>query len=208
LAPPTAEAARLTQGLGAISSSCPHEAVDRVARAIVQHKTRVIDIDLRNYFDNVRHDRLLAKVARRVDDADVMRLLKVMLKANGQRGVHVERTLARLSAFRSDLIDPTMVVLDIASRCEEGSNNTPFSNRKRDGGAERCAILAAARSYFIRSQTSVLTLSLPLIGLTIVGVLIVSRLSLTSMKRCWSVPFHAWFHETSTLWVILAPSML
>jgi RNA-directed DNA polymerase len=42
-----------------------HEAVDRVARAIVQHKTRVID-DLRSYFDNVRHDRLLAKVARRV----------------------------------------------------------------------------------------------------------------------------------------------
>src|ERR1700719_4482579 len=64
-----------------------HEAVDRVARAIVQQKTRVIDIDLRSYFDNVGHDRLLAKVARRVDDADVMRLLKIMLKANGQRGV-------------------------------------------------------------------------------------------------------------------------
>ena len=64
-----------------------HEAIDRVARAIVQHKTRVIDIDLRSYFDNVRHDRLLGKVAQRVDDADVMHLLKIMLKANGQRGV-------------------------------------------------------------------------------------------------------------------------
>jgi RNA-directed DNA polymerase len=38
-------------------------------------------------FDNIRHDRLLAKVARRVDDADVMRLLKIMLKANGRCGV-------------------------------------------------------------------------------------------------------------------------
>ena len=64
-----------------------HEAVDRVARAIVQHKTRVIDIDLRSYFDNVRHDRLLAKVAQRVDDADVMHLLKIMLKASGKQGV-------------------------------------------------------------------------------------------------------------------------
>src|SRR3981081_3555046 len=64
-----------------------HEAVDRVARAIVQEKTRIIDIDLRSYFDNVRHDRLLAKGARRVDDADVLHLLKLMLKANGQRGV-------------------------------------------------------------------------------------------------------------------------
>src|SRR6516164_9225718 len=63
------------------------EAVDRVARAIVQHKTRVIDIDLRSYFDNVRHDRLLAKVAQRVDDDDVMRLLKIMLKATGKKGV-------------------------------------------------------------------------------------------------------------------------
>jgi RNA-directed DNA polymerase len=64
-----------------------HEAVDRVAKAIVQQKTRVIDIDLRSYFDNVRHDRLLAKVARRIDDADVMRLLKIMLKASGKQGV-------------------------------------------------------------------------------------------------------------------------
>jgi RNA-directed DNA polymerase len=64
-----------------------HEAVDRVAKAIVQQKTRVIDIDLRSYFDNVRHDRLLAKVAMRIDDDDVMHLLKIMLKANGRCGV-------------------------------------------------------------------------------------------------------------------------
>src|SRR5271169_2112193 len=64
-----------------------HEAVDRVAQAIVLHKTRVIDIDLRSYFDNVRHDRLLAKIAKRVDDDDVMHLLKIMLKANGRCGV-------------------------------------------------------------------------------------------------------------------------
>jgi RNA-directed DNA polymerase len=32
-----------------------HEAVDRVAKAIVQHKTRVIDIDLRSYLDTVSY---------------------------------------------------------------------------------------------------------------------------------------------------------
>src|SRR6516164_1033764 len=64
-----------------------HEAVRRVAEAIVKHKTRIIDIDLRAYFDNVRHDLLLAKVARRVSDADVLHLLKMMLKASGQKGV-------------------------------------------------------------------------------------------------------------------------
>ena len=64
-----------------------HEAINRVAQAIVQQKTRVIDVDLRSYFDNVRHDLLFAKVARRVNDAEVMHLLKIMLKASGKQGV-------------------------------------------------------------------------------------------------------------------------
>src|SRR6516164_298707 len=43
--------------------------IKRVAEAIVERKTRVLDFDLRAYFDNIRHDRLLEKVAQRVDDA-------------------------------------------------------------------------------------------------------------------------------------------
>ena len=65
----------------------PHEAVNRVAQAVVKNKTRVIDLDLRAYFDNIRHDILLNKVAERVRDDQVMRLLKLILKASGKRGV-------------------------------------------------------------------------------------------------------------------------
>jgi RNA-directed DNA polymerase len=64
-----------------------HEAINRVAQAIVQRKTRVIDLDLRSYFDGVRHDVLLAKVAKRIKDDDVMHLLKIVLKATGRKGV-------------------------------------------------------------------------------------------------------------------------
>jgi RNA-directed DNA polymerase len=64
-----------------------HQAVSRVAEAIVEEKTRVIDFDLRAYFDNVRHSLLLAKVARRVNDKTMMHLLKMMLKATGKKGV-------------------------------------------------------------------------------------------------------------------------
>ena len=64
-----------------------HEAVHRVADAIVKGNTRVIDVDLRAYFDNVRHDLLLAKVAQRVSDGDVLHLLKLILKASGSQGV-------------------------------------------------------------------------------------------------------------------------
>ena len=64
-----------------------HEAVARVAKAIVQGKTQVIDLDLAAYFDTVRQDLLLGKVAQRVQDAAVLHLLKLMLTASGARGV-------------------------------------------------------------------------------------------------------------------------
>jgi RNA-directed DNA polymerase len=64
-----------------------HEAVNRVAQAIVQNKTRVIDVDLAAFFDTVRHDVLLGKVARRVQDGEILRLVKLMLQAAGNRGV-------------------------------------------------------------------------------------------------------------------------
>jgi RNA-directed DNA polymerase len=64
-----------------------HTAVIRVAEAIVKYKTRVIDIDLRAYFDTIKHSVLLGKVARRINDDEVMGLLAKMLKASGKQGV-------------------------------------------------------------------------------------------------------------------------
>jgi RNA-directed DNA polymerase len=64
-----------------------HDAVERVACAIVQCKTRVLDIDLRSFFDNVRHHILFEKVARRVNDPEVMHLLKLLVKATGTKGL-------------------------------------------------------------------------------------------------------------------------
>src|SRR6266576_1038570 len=64
-----------------------HVAVVRVAEAIVKYKTRVIDVDLHAYFENIRHHILLAKVAQRVNDPDVLHGLKLMLKASGTKGV-------------------------------------------------------------------------------------------------------------------------
>ncbi len=49
--------------------------------------TRVIDVDLTNYFDSIRHSVLLDKIARRVKDPEVMRLVKQIIKAAGKIGV-------------------------------------------------------------------------------------------------------------------------
>ncbi|MDA0823556.1 MAG: group II intron reverse transcriptase/maturase [Proteobacteria bacterium] len=62
-------------------------AIQRVAEAILTNKTEVIDLDLRAYFDTVRHHLLLEKVAERVDDDAVMALLRSLLKASGKCGV-------------------------------------------------------------------------------------------------------------------------
>jgi RNA-directed DNA polymerase len=73
-----------------------HEALVRVAEAIAIGKTHVIDLDLKSYFDGVRHHLVLEKVAKRINDDDVMHLLKLLLKANGKRGVGQGSVLAPL----------------------------------------------------------------------------------------------------------------
>ncbi len=65
-----------------------HAALECVTQAIVKRQlTRVIDVDLKSYFDTIRHDILLNKIALRVHDANMMRLLKRIFKASGKRGV-------------------------------------------------------------------------------------------------------------------------
>ena len=62
-------------------------AIRRVSEAILTCKTYVINLDLRSYFDTVRHHIVLKKVAERINDDKVMQLLKLILKASGKRGV-------------------------------------------------------------------------------------------------------------------------
>src|SRR5438876_8426274 len=56
-----------------------HEAINRVEQASVEEKTKNIDLDMRAYVDNVQHSLLLEKVAKRVQDDAVMRLVKMIL---------------------------------------------------------------------------------------------------------------------------------
>ncbi len=74
----------------------PQQALHRVANAVVMNKTKVIDIDLKSYFDNVRHHILMKKVAERVNDEKIMRLLKMILKAGGKKGVPQGGTISPL----------------------------------------------------------------------------------------------------------------
>ena len=56
-------------------------AVKEVHRHICRGHTDVVDADLSRYFDTIPHSELLKSVARRVVDAQVLRLIKMWLKA-------------------------------------------------------------------------------------------------------------------------------
>jgi len=47
----------------------------------------VIDVDLSRYFDTIRHSVLLDKIAKRIQDPQVMRLVKQIIKVGGNVGV-------------------------------------------------------------------------------------------------------------------------
>jgi len=64
-----------------------HQAIKRVEKAIVRGNTLVLDLDLKAYFDTVKHHILLEKVSKRINDNDILRLLKLILKAGGKEGV-------------------------------------------------------------------------------------------------------------------------
>jgi RNA-directed DNA polymerase len=64
-----------------------HQALERVQAGLWKQLHQVIELDLESYFDSVRHDLLLAKLARRVRDDDLLWLCKRILKASGKRGL-------------------------------------------------------------------------------------------------------------------------
>ena len=58
-----------------------HQAVNAARQAIEAGETFVVDVDLDRFFDRVQHDALMARVARRVGDRRVLRLIRRYLDA-------------------------------------------------------------------------------------------------------------------------------
>jgi len=58
-----------------------HDAVEDVTYALNTGYTEVIDADLSKYFDTIPHSKLLAVVAERICDGEILRLIQMWLKA-------------------------------------------------------------------------------------------------------------------------------
>jgi len=58
-----------------------HDAVQQARAYVAQGKRWVVDIDLEKFFDRVNHDILMSRIARRVKDKRVLRLIRRYLQA-------------------------------------------------------------------------------------------------------------------------------
>ena len=65
----------------------PHQALAQVRRSVMRRMSTVVDVDLSKYFDTVRHSILLDKIAKRIQDPEVMHLVKQIIKVAGKIGV-------------------------------------------------------------------------------------------------------------------------
>jgi RNA-directed DNA polymerase len=62
-----------------------HDAVRAASRYVMEGKTWVVDIDISAFFDEVNHDILMAKMARKVRDKRVLKLIGSYLRAPMER---------------------------------------------------------------------------------------------------------------------------
>ena len=58
-----------------------HQAVEDVNNHLWKGKTDVIDADISKYFDTIPHDRLMQLVAKRIVDKQILKLIKMWLRA-------------------------------------------------------------------------------------------------------------------------------
>lgn len=69
-----------------------HQALAQASRYVAEGRTTVVDLDLEKFFDRVNHDILMSRLARRIRDTRLLRIIRRFLEAGiMQQGVCTER---------------------------------------------------------------------------------------------------------------------
>src|SRR3989440_899123 len=63
-----------------------HQAITKAQQYLAEGYGWVVDLDLEKFFDRVNHDKLMARIAKRISDQRMLRLIQAYLKAGGMEG--------------------------------------------------------------------------------------------------------------------------
>lgn len=71
----------LTTSYGFRPNKGAHDAIKEVSRHIAEGNKYVVDADIKGYFDNIPHDRLMEQVKTKIADSRLLKLIEEFLKA-------------------------------------------------------------------------------------------------------------------------------
>lgn len=71
-----------------------HQAIEQAAKYVGAGKVWVVDIDLKNFFDEINHERLMSRLSKAISDERLLKLIHRYLKAGLMQGGVVSQRIA------------------------------------------------------------------------------------------------------------------